>query len=200
MPARKKTARKARRKSPARNKPATAQKATRPKGAAGAAKSTPEVSVATATPRSLEERVLGPLEELERMLDTLRRGDWFGPMRRDWPRWPELLPESRFPSIDVVDRDKELQIKAEVPGFDREGLSVTVSDRALTIKGESRHEEESDQGELRRREIRRGSFTRTVALPEDVDGSKARASYKDGVLELRLPKRRRSKRHDVQVD
>jgi HSP20 family protein len=121
-------------------------------------------------------------------------------MTSDWPRWPELPLEGRFPSIDVINRDKEIQIKAEVPGIDKEDLSVTVTNRTLTIKGESRHEEESGEGELHRREIRTGSFSRTLTLPEDVDGSKAKASYKDGLLELRLPKLSRSKKHALKVD
>ena len=133
------------------------------------------------------------------MLGALRRRDWFRPMTSDWPRWPELPLEGRFPSIDVINRDKEIQIKAEVPGIDKEDLSVTVTNRTLMIKGESRHEEESDEGDLHRREIRTGSFSRTLTLPEDVDGSKAKASYKDGLLELQLPKLRGSKRHDVKV-
>lgn len=155
---------------------------------------------ATPAERSLEARLLAPLEEMQRMLDAFRRGDWFRPTGFDWPRWPELPLEGRFPSIDVVDRDKEIQIKAEVPGMEKQDISVTVTGRTLTIKGESRREEESGEGEHHRREIRTGSFSRTLILPEDVDGNKARASYKDGVLELRLPKLRRSKRHAVEVE
>ena len=93
-----------------------------------------------------------------------------------------------------------MQINAEIPGIEKDDLSVTVTDRTLTIKGENRQEEESEEGELHRREIRTGSFSRTLTLPEDVDGSKAKASYKDGMLELRLPKLRRAKKHDVKVD
>jgi HSP20 family protein len=136
---------------------------------------------------------------MERMLDAFRRRDWLRPMTLDWPKWPEL-PEGRFPSIDVVNRDKEIEIKAEVPGIEKDDLSVTVTDRTLTIKGESRHEKESEEGETHRREIRTGSFARTLTLPEDVDGTKAQASYKDGLLELRLPKLRRSKKHSLKVD
>jgi HSP20 family protein len=194
---------KTRKKTAAKKKVATAKKATTRKKAAPKAtgESQSEVPVKAAAPeRSLEARLLAPLEEMERMLDAFRRRDWLRPMTSDWPRWPELLLEGRFPSIDVIDRDQEIQIKAEVPGIEKDDLSVTVTDRTLTIKGESRHEEESGEGELHRREIRTGSFARTLTLPEDVDGSKAKANYKDGLLELRLPKLRRSKRHAVKVD
>ncbi len=204
MPAARK---KTRKKTAAAKKTATAKKAEsrdkaapRKKSAARAAGESGEaVPVEAApTPRALEARLQGPLEEMDRMLDAFRRRDWFRPMLSDWPRWSEL-PEMRFPSVDLVDRDKDIQIKAEVPGIDKEDLTVTVSERTLTIKGESRHEEESGEGELHRREIRSGSFSRTLTLPEDVDGAKAVAKYKDGLLELTLPKRRRSKRHEIKV-
>ena len=185
-----------------RKKAATARKATtRKKATAKAAEeSRSDVPVKATSPEPpLEARLRTPLEEMERMLDAFRRRDWLRPMTHDWPRWPEL-PEGRFPSIDVINRDKEIHIKAEIPGIERDDLSVTVTDRALTIKGESRHEEESEEGELHRREIHTGSFARTLTLPEDVDGSRAKASYRDGLLELRLPKLHRSKKHALKVD
>lgn len=179
-------------KAAARKKPAAPETPT--------AASRAQVALEAAPPEaSLEARLMAPLREMERMLDVFRRREWFRPMLFEWPRWPEMPPEARFPSLDVIDRDKEIQIRAEIPGIDKEDLSVTVTDRALSIKGESRHEEQSEEGELHRREIRSGSFSRTVTLPEEVDGQKAVASYKDGVLEIRLPKRRRSKKHDIKV-
>jgi HSP20 family protein len=192
---------KTRKKTAARKKAAKKATSTRKAAPEAAGESQPDVPIKTAPPeRSLEARLLAPLEEMEQMLGALRRRDWFRPMTSDWPRWPELPLEGRFPSIDVINRDKEIQIKAEVPGIDKEDLSVTVTNRTLMIKGESRHEEESGEGELHRREIRTGSFSRTLTLPEDVDGSKAKASYKDGLLELRLPKLSRSKKHALKVD
>ena len=198
MPAVRKQSRK---KGATKKKASTTRKASTRKKAAPkeAAKSGSEVPVKAAPSEpGLEARLLAPLQEIERMLDAFRRRDWLRPTT-DWPKWPELSLEGRFPSVDVVNRDKDIQIKAEVPGIEKDGLSVTVTDRTVTIKGESRPEEESDEGDLHRREIRTGSFSRTLTLPEDVDGSKATASYKDGLLELQLPKLRRSKRHDVQV-
>jgi HSP20 family protein len=123
------------------------------------------------------------------MLDAFRRRDWFRPMAFEWPRWPELPLEGRFPGVDRVNRDKDIQIKAEVPGIEKEDLPVSVTERTLMIKGESRHEEESEEGDLHRREIRSGSFSRILTLPEDVDGTQAKAKYQDGLLELTLPKR-----------
>jgi HSP20 family protein len=106
----------------------------------------------------------------------------------------------RWPQVDVIDRDAEVVIKAEVPGVDRKDLSVTVTDDTVTIRGEKKREEKVEKGDYYRCEIERGEFVRTVALPAGVDGAKARATFKDGVLELSLPKSEKVKRHNVTID
>jgi len=103
------------------------------------------------------------------------------------------------PKVDIVDRDSEVLVKAEVPGVAKEDLQVSVSDNTVTIKGETEHEEKEENGDYYRREMRRGSFSRTVALPCTVDGTKAKAQFKDGILELTLPKVEASKRVAVKI-
>jgi HSP20 family protein len=208
---RKKTRKKAKSRKQAGAAKKTAKKAAKsaktPKSARTAKKAAPKAAAkpgselavkAAPAEASLEARLRERLEEMERTLDSFRRG-WLRPMSFEWPKWPELPFEGRFPSIDVIDKDQEIQVHAELPGIEKDDLQVTLSDRTLTIKGESRHEEESGEGEHHRREIRSGSFSRTLTLPADVDGRKAQASYKDGMLELRLPKLRRAKKHRVEV-
>jgi HSP20 family protein len=70
----------------------------------------------------------------------------------------------------------------------------------ITIKGSTRREEKEEKGEYYRCEISRGSFARTVALPDNVDSSKAKATFKDGILELVMPKREQSKRRTIAVE
>lgn len=146
-------------------------------------------------------RALSPFEEMEQMFDQYLRGGWLRPWRFDWPTLREpALPEIRFPKVDVVDREDEVVVKAEVPGVEKKDLDVSVSDDSVTIKGTTSHEEKEESGDYYRSEISRGSFSRTVALPASVDGSKARADFKDGMLELTLPKVAKSKRHSIKVD
>lgn len=198
MPAARK---KTRKKAAARKKAATAAQPSRKAAARPTAEPRSDVAVRADRPEaSLESRLLAPLQEIERMLDAFRRQDWLRPLGFAWPRWPELPLEGRFPSLDVINGDKEIRVKAEIPGVDKEDLSVTVTDRTLTIQGQSRHEKESEEGELHRREIRSGSFSRTLTLPEDIDAGKAKATYKDGLLDLRLPKLRRSKKRALPVE
>jgi HSP20 family protein len=154
-----------------------------------------------ATEGTLESRLLAPLAEFEKVLEDFRRGSWLRPMRMEWPKWPEIssLGELRVPSIDIVDKEKKVIVRAEVPGIDKDDLDVSVTDRTLTIKGSSRHEKKEEEGDIHRREIRTGSFVRTVTLPSDVDGSKAKSKFKDGVLEVQLPKIRGSRKHKVKL-
>ena len=111
-------------------------------------------------------RALSPFEEMEQMFDQYLRGGWLRPWRVDWPTFREpALPEIRFPKIDVVDREDEVVVKAEVPGVEKKDLDISVSDDSVTIKGTTSHEEKEESGDYYRSEISRGSFSRTVALP-----------------------------------
>lgn len=144
---------------------------------------------------------LSPFEEMDRMFDHFLRRGWMRPWRFEWPSFPEMaLPEMKVPKVDVVDRENEIVVKAEVPGVDKKDIDISVGEDTVTIKGETRREEKEEKGDYYRCEISRGAFSRTVALPAAVDGTGARASFKDGMLELTLPKVEKAKRHTVKVD
>jgi len=146
-------------------------------------------------------RALSPFEEMDRMFDQYFRRSWMRPWRFEWPSFPELaLPEMKILKVDVVDREAEVVVKAEIPGVEKKDLDISVGEDTVTIKGSSRHEEKEEKGDYYRREISSGAFLRTVALPVTVDGSKAKANFKDGMLELTLPKTEKAKRHAVKVD
>ena len=141
-------------------------------------------------------RVPSPLEEFERMFDDFFGRGWLRPLRAGHPGWPEM----RAPRVDIVDRESELLVRAEIPGVKREDLDVSVSDNAVTIKGTTAREARDDEGDFYRCEIARGAFSRTVALPADVDAGAARAEFRDGVLELTLPKTRQSRRRRIDIE
>jgi HSP20 family protein len=145
---------------------------------------------------------LSPFEEMERMFDNYFSRGWLSPLRREWPSWAELAPpfEGKMPRVDVVDRDDEVVVKAEVPGVDKKDLDISVTDNSVTIKGSTSHEEKEEKGDYYRCEMSRGSFSRMVSLPAEVDSAKARSKFKDGVLELTLPKLKRTKRHSIKID
>lgn len=152
-------------------------------------------------------RALGPFEDMERMMERMFEGSlfprgWMLPFRWERPLWREVAApfEGRVPSVDVVDREDEVVVRAELPGVEKKDLDVSMSDGTVTIKASTKHEEKEEKGDYYRCEISQGSFVRTVTLPAEVDGSKAKAKFKDGLLELTLPKVEKSKRHSISVD
>ena len=182
-------------------KTTTKKKTTSKKKKTGAARSS-GVSVKTAPEKPAQaETAPAAVPDLERVLDDLLQRRWPRPFRWEWPRWGELsrLMEQQTPSVDIVDKDKEVLVRAELPGVKREDLDVSIAERTLTIKGSSRKEEKEEQEGYFRHEIRSGSFSRSVLLPADVNAAKAAANFKDGVLELHLPKARASKRKQISV-
>lgn len=147
-------------------------------------------------------RGLSPFDDMDRWFDNFFPRGWMRPFRYEWPSWGEFgAPlEMRVPKVDVLDRDDVIVVQAEIPGVERDDLDVSVSDNSVTIKGETRREEKEEKGEYFRSEISRGSFARTVALPDYVDSAGAKAKFKDGVLELTLPKVEKAKRRTVKID
>lgn len=152
--------------------------------------------------RSIAAPILRQFEDMERMLDRMMSGSWLRPFSWDRPLWSEFMHPQHLnvPRVDVLDRDQDILVRAEIPGVDKKDLDVSLSDDMLTIKGQVSREEKEERADYYRCEISRGSFLRTVTLPAKVDGSKASAQIKDGVLEVAIPKTEGSKRHSIAVD
>lgn len=158
------------------------------------------VKTVSAEPAKAEQTV-APLHDIEKLFSDFLQRRWPHPFQWEWPEWADasrLLPQGG-PSIDIVDRPKEVVVRAQAPGVEKEDLDVSIVDRTLTIKGSSRKEEKEEGEDYFRQEIRTGAFTRSVTLPSDVNVSRAKATFKDGVVELHLPKVRASKRHSIEV-
>ncbi|GAB4350143.1 MAG: Hsp20/alpha crystallin family protein [Gammaproteobacteria bacterium] len=117
-----------------------------------------------------------------------------------WPTWPEFFRGQAMPPVDIIDREDEVVVRAEVPGVKKDELDVTVTDNRITIKGEYRKEDKEERGDYHRSETSYGSFARTLELPAEVDGTKGRAKFEDGVLEVTLPKREGSRKRSIKVE
>ena len=112
----------------------------------------------------------------------------------------ESTSRAWVPPVDIYEADnRELVIKAELPDMKREQISVTFEDTVLTLKGE-RAESEVSQGRFRRVERRSGTFSRSFTLPNTADPSGITASYKDGVLTVRIPQRDEAKPKQIAVE
>jgi len=106
--------------------------------------------------------------------------------------------------VDLLERDDEFVVVADLPGVGDEGVDVTVSGRTLTLRAESDDAETSagadPDGQYHRRERRRRSVTRRVQLPDEVNESEARAAYDHGVLTVTLPKRTPDSGEETRID
>ncbi|MBI4860898.1 MAG: Hsp20/alpha crystallin family protein [Candidatus Riflebacteria bacterium] len=101
--------------------------------------------------------------------------------------------------VDVLETDKEFRLVAECPGLSRESLNVSMEGGTLTISGEKRPVWEVREDEFYRAERRFGKFSRSFTIPTRVDSSKIQATYKDGVLEVVLPKAPEAQPQKIQV-
>jgi HSP20 family protein len=101
--------------------------------------------------------------------------------------------------VDISEDEKEYVIKAEVPEMKKEEIKINVQDDVLSISGERKYEKEEKGKKYHRVERAYGSFMRSFTLPEDADGSKVNAEYKDGVLKVHLPKSEKAKPKAIEV-
>ncbi len=102
-------------------------------------------------------------------------------------------------AIDVSEQDAHFVIRASLPGFSKESVTVNIEEGVVTIKAQHAEEKEEKSERFYRRERRSGSLARRVALPGMVDESGATAELRDGVLTLRVPKANHSRTRTVEV-
>ena len=136
------------------------------------------------------EPVLRNMPAFEHLFDEFFRG--FGVA----PAWPEASRLAEFtPRIDVRETDEELIVTAELPGLEEKDFEVELEDDVLTIKGEKRTRHEENREGYRHVETAGGSFQRAIPLPSEVDADAVKATYKQGVVTVALPKLAEARRH-----
>lgn len=104
------------------------------------------------------------------------------------------------PAVDIYETDDAVVVKAELPGLEKNQISVDVKDGILTLHGERKFEKEVKEENYHRIERAYGSFHRSFSLPSSVEQEKIGAKFKDGVLEVTLPKQERAKPKQIKVD
>lgn len=119
-------------------------------------------------------------------------------------RWPVrstgLMEGAWNPSVDVFESKDNIMVKADIPGMKKEDIEISIHGDTLIIKGEKKEETESKEKDYVKTERFYGSFNRALTLPSEVDETKGKASYKDGVLEMTLPKKEEKKPRQIKVD
>ena len=110
-----------------------------------------------------------PFFHIDRMVDDSDLGRW-------------------NPAVDLYEKDDHFMIKAELPGVDKKAIKIDLKDRLLTLSGERSYDNEVKEENYYRRERSYGKFQRAFTLPADVDSDKISAEFKDGVLQIEVPK------------
>jgi len=127
-------------------------------------------------------------DEFDRMLDIFRP---------DFNLWDGY---TKMPAIDVYENEDNLVVKAELPGMNKEDISITIEGDTLVLSGRKSQTKEEKKENYYRKEIREGAFSRSIEIPYPVDKEKVSATYKDGILEVVLPKTPEMKRKTIKVD
>jgi HSP20 family protein len=143
-------------------------------------------------------RQLSPLEEMERRFEDFFRR----PFSLFAPSW---LPRLRMhememtPTVDIFEEGGDVVVKAELPGMKKEDIDVKLTEDTVTISGEKKKEEKVEKKNYYRLERSHGSFTRSFSLPSEVQTDKSKAQFKNGILEIRVPKTEEAKKKEKKV-
>lgn len=130
-------------------------------------------------------------DEMDRFFD-----DFFG---SDLDRFPAGFETKWMPSADLLETDNELVAKVELPGMDKKDINISVQDNVLMIRGTKTQEKEDKNENYHRIERSFGSFQKSLNLPVPVDVKKVKASYKNGVLKVTLPKVPEAKAKEIPI-
>ncbi|ABB32854.1 ATP-independent chaperone, alpha-crystallin/Hsp20 family [Geobacter metallireducens GS-15] len=151
---------------------------------------------------SREVSVLSPIREMERWFEESLSRPFFG---MHWMPFRQMFSEvgertELMPAVDMFEEGGHLVVKAELPGITKENLNLRIVDNNLILSGERSSEEKIERGNYLRLERSHGSFSRTLSLPDGLDTEHIKAGFKDGVLEVRIPRTESSTVREITVE
>lgn len=128
-------------------------------------------------------------EEVDRLFDDfgMRLPGFFGRGRELLRREVGMIPAEWSPRVDIQQKDGNLVVRADLPGMTKDDIKVDIAEDRLTIQGERKQEKKEEREGYAYSECSYGSFYRTIPLPEGVEASKAKAEFRNGVLEIAMP-------------
>ncbi len=138
---------------------------------------------------------IAEMADLHRQMDQVFR-EFFGPT----PFRMAATEAVWSPLVDVHEAKDSIQLHVELPGIKQEDIQVSIEGDTLTLKGERKREAEVKQDQYHRIERSYGRFERSILLPTVVDPSRVKATYRDGVLEIQLPKKEEAKPKEIKVE
>lgn len=146
-----------------------------------------------------ESRFLPTFEDAEKWFEDAFRRPISLLSRRRWPQVSAALMEEVMPTVDIFDDGDDLVVKAELPGIKKNDIDVSITDHTVKITGEKKREEKVEKKDYYWEERSYGSFTRSFQVPAEVQTDKVKANFRDGVLEIRMPKTPEAKAKEKKV-
>jgi HSP20 family protein len=137
-----------------------------------------------------------PFRDLSMLQDRMNR---LFDSSRGWRNDDAAATTTWSPAVDIFETEGEITVKAELPGMDRNDITLHLEKNVLTLKGERRFEKETKDDNYHRIERSYGSFSRAFSIPATVEEEKIRADYKDGVLKIVLPKKEQEKPKQIRI-
>ena len=150
------------------------------------------------------ERALTPFaQSMENFIESFLPRGWMGSVdplfgKRPWEEFEAML-ETNGMRFDMIDRDRDLAIRVELPGVKKEDVHLHIAGEYLTIEADRIFKDEEDTENFFRSELRTGKLMRSILLPVEVEADKVMATLKEGILEITLPKVRAVERHEIKV-
>jgi HSP20 family protein len=135
-----------------------------------------------------EERTLSPWHRLLDDVFDMRAGFDIPGFGTDW-----------IPAVDVEETGENFLIRAEMPGLKKEDVKISLAENILTVSGEKKMETKTDERKYHRLERTYGSFQRSFSLPEPIKADKISAVFKDGILEVKVPKSEEAKPREIDI-
>jgi HSP20 family protein len=136
---------------------------------------------------------LATLKNLEHRVENIFENVWHNPFSHEDKPVPFAISVFEdMPKLDMVEKKKEILVKAELPGFSKKDIDVTIIGNRLVIKANTCNEAKVEEGNYLKQEISSSKVYRSLALPADVIGEKVKKTFKNGILKLRIPKMKKS--------
>ncbi len=139
---------------------------------------------------------LDPFDLITDLHDNINQAFSNSLRRQKDDRWSQLFN----PMMDLIEEENQYILKADVPGLEKDAIDITMTGNVLTLKGERKEESEKKSKNYYRLERQFGSFQRSIEFPTDVRGDQIKAGYKNGVLEITVPKAENAKPRQIRVD
>ena len=139
-----------------------------------------------------------PFRDLNMLQDRMNR--LFDDAGRGWRSDEPVSTTTWSPAIDIFETEGEIVVKAELPGMDRKDITVHLENNVLTLRGERRFAKETKEENYHRIERSYGGFSRAFSIPMSVDEQSINADYKDGILNIRLPKKEQAEPKQIKIN